>query len=71
MGGVQISIGGRLEKIQKITGGKEWERGGGGGEGGGGGGGGGGEVSLALKSTVWYQGMSLPIKKVLNVLALK
>ena len=39
MGGVQISIGGRLEKIQKITGGKEIERGG-------------GEVSLALKSTV-------------------
>ena len=31
MGGVQISIGGRLEKIQKITGGKEIERGGGGG----------------------------------------
>ena len=30
MGGVQISIGGRLEKIQKITGGKEIERGGGG-----------------------------------------
>ena len=29
MGGVQISIGGRLEKIQKITGGKEIERGGG------------------------------------------
>ena len=57
MGGVQISIGGWLEKIQKITGGKEIERG--------------GEVSLALKSTVWYQGMSLPIKKVLNVLALK
>ena len=57
MGGGQISIGGRLEKIQKITGGKEIERG--------------GEVSLALKSTVWYQGMSLPIKKVLNVLALK
>ena len=58
MGGVQISIEGRLEKIQKITGGKEIERGG-------------GEVSLALNSTVWYQGMSLPIKKVLNVLALK
>ena len=33
MGGVQISIGGRLEKIQKITGGKEIERGGGGGGG--------------------------------------
>ena len=31
MGGVQISIGGRLEKIQKITGGKEIERRGGGG----------------------------------------